>query len=195
MKLNFTCSLVNQRASSISFLSTLISVDTATAKQPIIREEGIGHGWQEMYWTWATLTPASSSTSLRTASSMVSPNQKGQRTSSSWKYSKQRSHAVLWTDSKDLKLPKAIIYKDLVHRSGQRPQHKTQKSNKVKQPLKQNGTLKINRSNFSIIIFISWTDNSSYTQNISTMPKMPEIRKKIYNSYNYSWNIYLFICN
>lgn len=77
IKLNFTCSLVNQRASSISFLSTLISVDTATAKQPIIREEGIGHGWQETYWTWPTLTPVSSSTSLRTASSIVSPIKKG----------------------------------------------------------------------------------------------------------------------
>lgn len=176
MKLNFTCSLVNQRASSISFLSTLISVDTATAKQPIIREEGIGHGWQEMYWTCETLTPASSSTSLRTASSMVSPNQKGQRTSSSWKYSKQQSHAVLWTDSKDLKLPKAIIYKDLVHRSGQRPQHKTQKSNKGKQPPKQNGTLKIKCSNFSIIIVISWIDNSSYSQIIITIPKISKIR-------------------
>lgn len=75
IKLNFTCSLVNHRASSISFLSTLISVDTATAKQPIINEEGIGHGWQETYWTWPTLTPLSSSTSLRTASSIVSPNQ------------------------------------------------------------------------------------------------------------------------
>lgn len=95
IKLNFTCSLVNQRASSISFLSTLISVDTATAKQPIIREEGIGHGWQETYWTWPTLTPASSSTSLRTASSIVSPNQIGQRTGSWCKYSKQRLHPVI----------------------------------------------------------------------------------------------------
>lgn len=79
IKLNFTCSLVNHRASSISFLSTLISVDTATAKQPIIKEEGIGHGWQETYWTWPTLTPLSSSTSLRTASSIVSPNQMRQK--------------------------------------------------------------------------------------------------------------------
>lgn len=97
IKLNFTCSLVNQRASSISFLSTLISVDTATAKQPIIREEGIGHGWQETYWTWPTLTPASSSTSLRTASSIVSPDQKGERTKSWWKHSKQGLHPVIWT--------------------------------------------------------------------------------------------------
>lgn len=79
IKLNFTCSLVNHRASSISFLSTLISVDTATAKQPIIKEEGIGHGWQETYWTWPTLTPLSSPTSLRTASSIVSPNQMRQK--------------------------------------------------------------------------------------------------------------------
>lgn len=121
IKLNFTCSLVNQRASSISFLSTLISVDTATAKQPIIKEEGIGHGWQETYWTWPILTPASSSTSLRTASSIVSPNQNRQRTSSWQKYSKQGLHSVLWTDSKDLKLPKTIIYRDLVHRSEHRP--------------------------------------------------------------------------
>lgn len=70
---------MNQRASSISFLSTLICVDTATAKQPIIKEEGIGHGWQETYWTWPTLIPLSSSTSLRTASSIVSPNQMGQK--------------------------------------------------------------------------------------------------------------------
>lgn len=118
IKLNSTSSLVNQRASSISFLSTLIPVDTATAKQPIIREEGIGHGWQQTYWTWPTLTPASSSTSLRTASSIVSPNQKGQRASSWWKYFKQLLHPVLSTDSKDLKLPKTIIYRDLVHRLG-----------------------------------------------------------------------------
>lgn len=84
IRLNFTCSLVNQRASSISFLSTLISVDTATARQPSIREEGIGHGWQETYWTWPTLTPLSSSTSLRTASSIVSPIKCGKRTSSWW---------------------------------------------------------------------------------------------------------------
>lgn len=121
IKLNFTCSLVNQRASSISFLSTLISVDTATAKQPIIREEGIGHGWQETYWTWPTLTPASSSTSLRTASSIVSPNQKGQRTNSWWKYSNQGLHPVLWTDSEDLKLHQTITYRHPVHRSGHTP--------------------------------------------------------------------------
>lgn len=120
IKLNFTCSLVNQRASSISFLSTLISVDTATAKQPIIREEGIGHGWQETYWTQPTLTPLSSSTSLRTASSIVSPNQAGQRTSSWWKCSKQGLHSIHSTDSKDLKLLWTIIYKGLVHRLGHR---------------------------------------------------------------------------
>lgn len=51
----------------------------ATAKQPIIKEEGMGHGWQETYWTWPTLTPLSSSTSLRTASSIVSPHQMGQK--------------------------------------------------------------------------------------------------------------------
>lgn len=96
IKLNFTCSLVNHRASSISFLSTLISVDTATAKQPIINEEGIGHGWQETYWTWPTLTPLSSSTSLRTASSIVSPNQRKHK--NTWRHQHQRlRHSELRT--------------------------------------------------------------------------------------------------
>lgn len=68
-----TCCRVNQRASSISFWSTLMSVDMATARQPSMRLEGIGQGWQQTYWTGPTFTPLSSSTSLLTASSMASP--------------------------------------------------------------------------------------------------------------------------
>ncbi len=68
-----TCCRENHRASSISFSSTLMSVDMATARQPIMRLEGIGQGWQETYWTGPTFTPLSSSTSLLTASSIASP--------------------------------------------------------------------------------------------------------------------------
>lgn len=68
-----TCCRVNHRASSISFWSTLMSVDMATARQPIMRLEGIGQGWQQTYRTGPTFTPLSSSTSLLTASSMASP--------------------------------------------------------------------------------------------------------------------------
>lgn len=68
-----TCCRVNHRASSISFWSTLMSVNMATARQPIMRLEGMGQGWQQTYWTGPTFTPLSSSTSLLTASSMASP--------------------------------------------------------------------------------------------------------------------------
>lgn len=70
---SIACCRGNHRASSISFSSTLMSVDMATARQPIMRLEGIGQGWQETYWTGPTFTPLSSSTSLLTASSIVSP--------------------------------------------------------------------------------------------------------------------------
>lgn len=68
-----TCCRVNHRASSISFWSTVMSVDMAAARQPIMRLEGIGQGWQQTYWTGPTFTPLSSSTSLLTASSIASP--------------------------------------------------------------------------------------------------------------------------
>lgn len=50
-----------------------MSVEMATAKQPIMSDEGIGHGWEETYCTGPTVMPLSSKTSLLTAFSIVSP--------------------------------------------------------------------------------------------------------------------------
>ncbi len=63
----------NQRASSISSPSTLISHETARAVKPSIRLYGNGHGWLATYSTSPTLTPASSQTSRTTDCSMDSP--------------------------------------------------------------------------------------------------------------------------
>ncbi len=50
----------NQRASSISSPSTVMSKEVARAMKPSIRLEGNGQGWLAMYSTSPTVIPASS---------------------------------------------------------------------------------------------------------------------------------------
>lgn len=47
----------NHFTSSISSLLTMISSVKAVAWQPIINEQGNGHGCDEIYFTWSTFTP------------------------------------------------------------------------------------------------------------------------------------------
>ncbi len=63
----------NQRASSISSPSTVISEVVARAVKPSIRLYGKGHGWLATYSTSPTRTPASSHTSRMTDCSIDSP--------------------------------------------------------------------------------------------------------------------------
>jgi hypothetical protein len=54
-------------------LSTVIASPSARAMQPIMSEDGNGHGCEAWYRTSPTSIPDSSITSRRTASSSVSP--------------------------------------------------------------------------------------------------------------------------
>jgi hypothetical protein len=63
----------NQRAARSSSPSTVMSVDSARARKPSMREAGNGHGWLPRYSTSPTTTEVSSRASRRMACSTDSP--------------------------------------------------------------------------------------------------------------------------
>ena len=73
MSIAASSSRSNQRASSSSSRSTTIVSDSASAWQPIMIDDGNGHGCEAKYLTRPQAMPTSSSTSRRTASSIDSP--------------------------------------------------------------------------------------------------------------------------